>query len=262
MTEFKSWRSYWEFQRATKQRTRYVWGSEVEDFLQIVRYTGEKRAEVIPAERFLWRAQLGHNWEPIHQDDEWIADIPASYPPKRMKPRAERATEGRANPKGIPYLYLATDRDTALAEVRPWIGSLISVGQFKTLRELRIVNCTTDRDGFPIYLEGEPSPLEREEAVWADIDRAFARPVSPSDDVADYVPTQIIAEIFKTSRFDGVAYRSSLGGGHNIALFDLDAAEIINCSLFEVKKIKFDFKEAANPYFLRRHYDKKKSEGA
>ena len=163
-----------------------------------------------------------------------------------MKPLIGRATEGRVNPKGIPYLYLATDRDTALAEVRPWIGSFISIGQFKTLRELRIVNCTTDRKGFHISLEGEPSPQAREEAVWAHIDRAFATPVSPSDDVADYVPTQIIAERFKANKFDGVAYRSSLGGGHNIALFDLDAAELIKPFLFQVKKITFDFEEVAN----------------
>lgn len=112
------------------------------------------------------------------------------------------------------------------------------------------MNCATDRTGFPIYLTGEPSPQEREEAVWRDIERAFARPVSPSDDLADYVPTQIIAELFKVIGFDGVAYGSSLGSGHNIALFDLDAAEIINCSLFQVKNIEFDFKEAANPYSL------------
>jgi hypothetical protein len=262
MTEFKSWRSYWEFEHVTKQRTRYVHDPEIEAFLQAVRQTGEKRAEIITAGRFLWRAQLGHDWEPSHQNEEFIGDVPSPYPPERMKPPAGRATEGRANPKGIPYLYLATDRDTALAEVRPWIGSSISIGQFKTLRELRIVYCATERKGFHIYLEDEPSPQAREEAVWADIDRAFATPVSPSDDVADYAPTQIIAELFKANGFDGVAYRSSLGGGHNIALFDLDTTELINCFLFQAKKITFEFEEAANPYFLRRHYDNKKSERA
>ncbi len=261
MAEFKSWRSYSEFERTVKQRTRYVHDSEVEVFLQTVWHTSQQRIENIPADRFLWRAQLGHDWN-IYEDDECVADIPTPYPPERMKPLVGRATEGRANPKGIPYLYLATDRDTALAEVRPWIGSLISVGQFKTLHELRVVNCTTDREGFRIYLEGEPSPQEREEAVWTDIDRAFASPVNPSDNAADYVATQIIAELFKARGVDGVAYRSSLGHGHNIALFDLDAAGIINCFLYRVKRIQFDFEEGANPYFLREHSGKKKSEGA
>ncbi|WP_366931004.1 RES family NAD+ phosphorylase [Mesorhizobium sp.] len=48
-----------------------------------------------------------------------------------MRPLAGRASEGRANPKGIPCLYMAVDRHTALAECRPWIGSLVSIGAFK-----------------------------------------------------------------------------------------------------------------------------------
>jgi hypothetical protein len=167
-----------------------------------------------------------------------------------MKPLRDRAVEGRVNPKGIPYLYLSTSRETALAEVRPWIGSLISVGLFQNRRKLKIVNCTTD-DNHIVYLEGEPSPEEREKAVWADIDRAFAKPVTPVDDVADYVPTQIIAEVFKTNGFDGLAYRSSLGPGHNVALFDLDVTDLVRCFVFKVKGISFEFDQAANPYLMR-----------
>lgn len=106
----------------------------------------------------------------------------------------------------------------------------------------------------------EPPPKDREQSVLNHIDKAFAKPVNPSDDIADYVPTQIIAELFKSEGFDGITYRSSLGDGHNIALFDLDVAELINCFLFEVKSVKFNFDEAANPYFVRKHYNEKKPE--
>ena len=252
MPEFKSWRSFWNFEQATKNRTRYVHAPEVEAFLDTVLQTTEKRVEVLAQEQILWRAQLGCGWEPIYEKGEYIDDNPAPHPPKRMKPLSGRASEGRANPKGIPYPYLATNRDTALAEVRPWIGSFISVGQFKTLRELRLVNCTTDQKGFRFYLK-EPSAEEREKSVWADIDRAFARPVSPSDDIADYVPTQIIAELFKANNFNGIAYRSSLGDGHNVALFDLDVAELVTCFLFQVKSVNFEFKESAPPYVIHKH---------
>ncbi len=260
MDEFKSWRSYWNFERTIKDGTRYIYDQEVKAFLDTVLASGEKRVETIPAKVFFWRAQVGHGWDPIYEGGEHVVDVPAPYPPERMRPPQNRAIEGRANPKGIPYLYVATSKETALAEVRPWIGALVSVGQFKTLRELRIVNCTTDLKGHRLYLEfeKEPSPDEREESVWADIDRAFAMPVTPSDDLADYVPTQIIAELFKAHGFDGIAYRSSLGPGHNLALFDLNAAELINCHLFEVKTINFEFNEAANPYFMKKHYDTKR----
>lgn len=253
--EFQSWRSYWAFARATMRQTRYVRGPEAEAFLETVRQTAEKRAEVLPPETYLWRAQLGNDWDPIYDDGVYIDDQPAPHPPARMKPLTDRAPEGRANPKGIPYLYLATDRDTAMAEVRPWIGSYVSVGQFKTLRGLRLVNCTTNTRDF-IFFFKEPSPEKREEAVWLDIDRAFAKPVSPSDDLADYVPTQVIAELFKTHGYDGIAYRSSLGAGHNIMVFDLEAAELVICHIFQAESITFSFKEAGN-YYLTPKYTPK-----
>lgn len=248
MAEFKSWRSYWTFEHAIKTRIRYVYDSEVRMFLDTVLETTGRRVEVIPTPAYFWRAQLGHDWYPIHDGNEHVADEPAPHPRERMKPLRDRAREGRSNPKGITYLYLATNRETALAEVRPWVGSLISVGQFKTRRELRVVNCTTDRKGHGIFIGSEPSPSEREESVWADIDRGFAKPVDPSDDLADYAPTQVLAELFKAHGFDGIAYRSSLGPGHNITLFDADAADLVNCFLFEVKSLKFEFEQAANPY--------------
>ncbi|MBW8000894.1 MAG: RES domain-containing protein [Planctomycetes bacterium] len=249
MPEFKSWRDFWKFEQATKNQARYVRAPEVEAILETILQTAEKRVDVLTKGQILWRAQLGCEWEPIYEEGEHIDDRPTPHSPKRMKPLSGRANEGRANPKGIPYLYLATNRDTALAEVRPWIGSSISVGQFKTLRELRLVKCTTDKKGFLFYTK-EPSAKEREESVWVHIDQAFARPVSPSDDIADYVPTQIIVELFKANNYDGVAYRSSLGDGYNIVLFDIEMAKLTTCFLFQVKSIDFEFKESANPYFF------------
>ena len=57
-----------------------------------------------------------------------------------MMPLPDRANEGRVNPKGIPCLYFSSDRDTAMTETRPWIGSLVSVAQFVMLRELTVVD--------------------------------------------------------------------------------------------------------------------------
>jgi len=104
----------------------------------------------------------------------------------------------------------------------------------------------------------EPSPKERERHVWEDIDRAFARPFARSDRSGDYAPTQIIAELFKANGFDGVAYRSRLGPGHNIALFDVNAAELYSCRPFEVttsfhagvEGLCFRFKQAGNAYWM------------
>lgn len=126
-----------------------------------------------------------------------------------MKPLAGQASEGRANSKGIPCLYLSTLRDTALSEIRPWLGMSISVAQFKAVRELKLVDCISKTRPELRYLFSEPPPEERDEVMWYRIDSAFSEPINPTDTSADYAPTQIIAEMFKSEGFDGLAYRSA-----------------------------------------------------
>ncbi|MQM37651.1 hypothetical protein KBTX_01652 [wastewater metagenome] len=142
-----------------------------------------------------------------------------------------------------------------MAEVRPWIGSYISVGQFKTLRDLVLVDCSVEHGrGFVFFLD-EPEPAQREKATWGDIDQAFSEPVTSGDSTADYAPTQILAEAFRRHGYDGIAYKSVLGRGFNVALFNVNAADLINCFLFEAKKVSFEFSETGNPYFVKKYYE-------
>ena len=144
-----------------------------------------------------------------------------------MIPLEDRASEGRANPKGIPEFSWATLRETAMAEVRPWIGSYISVGYFSVAREIRVVNFTTEDRGRQFSM-GELPPEERNKEVWASIDRAFARPASRTDDTAEYVATHFIAETFKSQGLDGIAFRSSVAKGLTLLYFNR------HCSLGQV----------------------------
>lgn len=258
MALFKSWQSFWQFEHAVKNKSRYIRDKVQDDFLKTVLTTSKDRIKSIPGGGILWRSQLGHGSEPIYDRDEHIDDTPGPLPSERMKPKPGTAAEGRANPKGIPYLYLATDKETAMSEVRPWVGSYVSVGQFKIVRDLSLIDCSLRHQNSLIYFE-EPNAEERERAVWSHIDHAFSRPVNSSDRTAEYVPTQIITELFKNEGFDGIGYKSALGKGLNIVLFDLDAAELINCFLYIVKDISFDFQQAASPYFIRKHYENEDS---
>lgn len=254
MPEFRSWNNYSEFAQSAKLKNRYIRDSSAEEFLNTVLATSKKRERKILKGNYMWRAQLGHHWEPIGVDEDHIDEELCPLPPERMKPLPNIATEGRANPKGIPYLYLSTEMETAMAEVRPWIGSLISVGQFMIMRDLIVIDCSAHKRDFTFYFT-EPDPETRERAVWSHIDNAFSIPISPTDHTAEYIPTQIIAELFKNNGADGIIYRSSLGNGLNVVLFDLAVAELVTCSLYEARKLSFDFKETANPYFVKKHYD-------
>jgi hypothetical protein len=55
---------------------------------------------------------LGHDWREEAQGEEAF-EVPTAHPPARMKPLPEKATDGRANSRGIACLYLATKKETA-----------------------------------------------------------------------------------------------------------------------------------------------------
>jgi hypothetical protein len=93
--------------------------------------TSNTRKMDFPSKRFLWRAQLGDHCEEVEIDGE-LSSEQGPLPLARMKPLAHSPHEGRVNPKGIPCLYLTTEKDTAMAEVRPWIGSLSSNSKCNT----------------------------------------------------------------------------------------------------------------------------------
>ena len=248
---FKSWNSYWSFTNKVRHGQRYIHDAEVQEFLDEVLRTSTERIKTIPRDRCFFRAQLGNDWEPEFLDGEVIAEYPAPHNIARMFPQKHQASEGRVNPKGIPHLYMATDIETAMSEVRPWIGSNISVAQLKTTKELLVIDCSVNHgSGFPLFLE-EPDDEKKEEAVWKMIDRAFSTPVVSEDGTADYVPTQIISEMFKANEFDGIVYKSMLGEGYNVVTFNIDTAVLTACSLYEAKSVKFEFSESANPYYVK-----------
>ena len=221
-------------------------------FLDAVLSTGKAKERVIKKDSNFWRAQIGNDWRSIFNDGAEIGEEACPYPPSRMKPLPCLATEGRANPKGIPHLYLATNKETAMSEVRPWLGTNISVGQFKVKEALRLIDCSVHHGkGLVLYLD-EPDVEKRELSVWTHIDNAFSKPVNSSDKTSDYVPTQIIAELFKSEGYDGIIYKSSLATGFNVVLFDMNIADLINCFLYEAEFIELKFKENSNPYFVRK----------
>lgn len=250
MSKFKSWQSYSNFDYRIRRQTRFIRTPEDQSFLRQVLQTSKSRVKELPKDTPLWRAQLGHHWRSVSQDGQCF-EIPAAHKPERMKPVEGCAAEGRANPKGIAVLYLATRQETAMSEVRPWLGSFVSCAKFRTTRPLRIVDFSVFHGrGFFFYID-EPDDSEKEKAVWTQIDQAFSKPTTSGDGTADYAPTQVIAELFKADGYDGIAYKSAFGDdGYNIALFNLADAELTVCALHEVKSLEFSFLQRDNPYRL------------
>jgi len=137
----------------------------------------------------------------------------------------------------------------AVSEVRPWIGSELSVAEFRIARTLRILNLSAghglEAGGMTLadVLHDQALPEFKEVSVWIDIDNAFSTPVTRSDESADYVPTQILAELFRRD-YDGVLYKSNFGrDGYNVALFNLGDADMVKCTPYRITSIDLQYSE-------------------
>lgn len=194
-----------EFEKQVKRNNRYIHNVEVSKFLNTLKETLHKKNKLMPKGTPLHRSQIGYN-ETWFEGEEII--IPLSN--KRMKPTASVAKEGRANPKGIPYLYLATDRDTSISELRPHIEQIVTYSGFEASKDLNIIDCYSIYDSFS-YIGSQFYPPTTqagiEDAVWSMINSAFAKPTTNNDTTTEYIPTQIIAELFKSEGYDGLCLR-------------------------------------------------------
>jgi hypothetical protein len=77
------------------------------------------------------------------------------------------------------------------------IGALISVAQLVTERELNVIDCSKYHAPDSFLNIFDDHTKSRGDGIWMAIDRAFATPVSKEDEAKDYIPTQVLAELFQ-----------------------------------------------------------------
>lgn len=128
---------------------------------------------------------------------------------------------GRANPAGIPYLYLASDEITAISEVRPHTGEKAAVARFNIDKELTVVDLRDPREAISPFMFLDNLLSIRGDVFFLDqLGIELSQPIPPNYAAIDYTPTQYLCEFIKKSGYDGVMYRSAIGTGSNLALFN------------------------------------------
>lgn len=163
------------------------------------------------------------------------------FPCEKMgNPPIDLATSGRANPKGISYLYVADSLETSIYETRASLFDYATVGEFKLTEDIKILNLRNPKDD-PIYW----SEIEEIENYLIYIpfiqtlQKELSLPIRKRDKELDYIPTQYISEFIKSLGFDGVEYQSSLKSeGYNIAVFNSEKLECFKTNVYEIKDIK------------------------
>lgn len=156
-------------------------------------------------------------------------------PPKNM------AIEGRANPQGIPYLYLTSSYKTALSEIRPHVGNLITVGEFRVNNNIRVIDLRDPDIGSPFKWGDKLKFVIDIQGFLMMLGYILSKPVDRNKTVLEYLPTQYLCEFIKNQGFEGVRYGSFSGeDGHNIVLFGTDKVECVSTKLYEVTSVEVE----------------------
>ncbi len=163
-----------------------------------------------------YRARVGYLEHGIPRNFDWYrkrhfmpykANQIGRVPPPRAK-------NGRMNRKGVSFLYLASDLYTAVAEVRPYPGQCVSTGKFVSNNDIKVIDLTDIK----ISKYNSDSKLD-EFLTLKTMNELFSRPV-PNQTGSQYVITQLLADVIRKLEYDGVVYKSHVGSGTNLVIFN------------------------------------------
>jgi len=221
--------NYWfELKEKLKSERRYF--TDIEVFTEDLGWDSFFESKVaIKKEDVFYRARLHQN------ADEDI------YPLDKMScPPAKYATAGRANPIGIPYLYLSDNEETILYEIRASYLDEVSVATFskdETIEDDIIISDFTETP--TLYHPNAVNKRIKSTLLKQLISRDLSKPMRRYDSELDYIPTQFICEFIKVfTNVHGIKFRSSLHDiGNNLVIFNLNIMKCTSVKRVQISKV-------------------------
>jgi len=156
------------------------------------------------------------------------------------KPEKYFATAGRANPQGIPYLYLSKALETTLYEARATFLDNISIGTFRIKDNIELTLVDFTQKFSPFTQEGQIISFTKEKLIKDAISKDLSRPLRRYDSELEYIPTQFICEFIRFNiEADGIQFNSSLQrDGVNVVLFDQSNIECVDVEVHQITEVK------------------------
>ena len=235
------------FVYAVRHRTRYFFNSvEEEDeyagpgdlsttavLTALNELTNElSLVQLFPKDQIYFRARV------TPEDPTWLPGAATMGPPPEGVTPA-----GRMNPAGIPYLYLAIEEATAIAELVHQPPVSVTSARFRATRDLQLVDLTSLRQLPSIF--DLSKQREREGLLFLrEFSKDISKPVSKDGrEHISYVPTQVVSEYFAKvhdAKVDGLVYPSAVRpSGKNIVLFPTERG-------YETKFEQVEYVEASS----------------
>ena len=226
------------------------WEKFKEEIIQRNRWFAESKIspseiELLLHHLILHKDELQENWfraRKLSYNDKMFPIDKMGAPPSNL------AKHGRANPLGIAYLYLGSNEITAISEVRPHKGQVVAVAKFSfpEIDKLKILDLRHPRTTIsPFGLDSEDHVAKMREDIQLleNFGNELSFPASASENPLEYIPTQYLCELIKNVGFDGVVYRSSLGDGDNLAIFNPRHAKAIEVTRHVVDDINISINQ-------------------
>jgi hypothetical protein len=140
-----------------------------------------------------------------------------SNPPKNL------VSNGRANPIGIPYLYLTSSVDTAISEIRGNKGEIVTIAEFIMNKDLELADLRDPKNTISPFELNEENELEliyKNMPFLTLLGNELSKPIIPREANLEYLPSQYLCELLKNIGFHGIIYKSSIANGNNYVIFD------------------------------------------
>ena len=194
--------------------------------VEMIRPFGKYIGEKLEKGKYLFRARVNVDGKPINIDA-------MGKPPKR------KSTNGRANPIGIPYLYVASSPETAIAEIRGNKGERLSIARFEILEDLELADLRNPRITVtPFGLDDDELELIYTNLPFLELlGNELSKPIIPREANLEYLPSQYLSEIIKHIGFNGIIYKSSVSNGDNFVLFDDRKVQIVEVVQYQITDI-------------------------
>lgn len=148
------------------------------------------------------------------------------------------ASAGRINRPGVSFFYCATDKYTAISEVRPHPGDNVSIGKFILKNNVRLFDLS-DTQLIHFYKSDE----SLEQYIPFHTLTVLINKVVPPSERQHYSVTQLIADCIRQLGFEGIVFSSSVGEGNNIVIFNDAVLEYTEDEqdVVEVNEVRYEY---------------------
>ena len=162
----------------------------------------------------------------VFQDEEKLVRALERPDQEIGPPPPAAAVAGRMNARGISTFYGATDREVALSEVRPFVGSRVVTAKFDLLRPISLLDLEALSEvsaSGSLFDDNHRYQMAKANFLQS-LSQKMTAPVLPDAEIFEYLPTQVIAEYLASQvkpELDGILYPSAQTrkGKNNVVLF-------------------------------------------